>query len=67
VEVMHDRDLGALEAFLKARRGYYDTIWIARTHNLDQVKPVLGRVGMDGAGGARLVLDSSWTVHCDAA
>ena len=58
VEVMHDRGLGALEAFLKARRGYYDTIWIARTHNLDQVKPILERVGMDGAGDVRLVLDT---------
>ncbi len=58
VEVMHDRGLGELETFLKARRGYYDTIWIARTHNLDRVKPILERVGMDGAGNVRLVLDT---------
>ncbi len=58
VEVMHDRGLGELEAFLKARRGYYDTIWIARTHNLDRVKPILERGGMDAAGGVRLVLDT---------
>ncbi len=58
VEVMHDRGLAELEAFLKARRGYYDTIWIARTHNLDRVKPILERVGMDGAGDVRLVLDT---------
>jgi hypothetical protein len=57
-EVMHDRGLGEVEAFLKARRGYYDTIWIARTHNLDKVKPVLKRVGVDGTGDVRLVLDT---------
>ncbi len=58
VEVMHERGLDALEAFLKARRGYYDTIWIARTHNLDRVKPILERGGTDVVGGVRIVLDT---------
>ncbi len=58
VEVMHDRSLAGLGDFLKARRGYYDTIWIARTHNLRRVKPVLERGGMDVMGGVRLVLDT---------
>ncbi|MEO8715352.1 MAG: glycosyltransferase, partial [Acetobacteraceae bacterium] len=58
VEVMHDRALADLEAFLRARRGYYDTIWIARTHNLDRVKPILERGGTDVVGGVRLVLDT---------
>ncbi len=58
VEVMHDRRLVDLETFLRARRGYYDTIWICRTHNLDQVKPILEQVGTDLTGGARIVLDT---------
>ena len=44
VEVMYDRSLGELEAFLQWRLGYYNTIWIARAHNLDRVKPMLERV-----------------------
>ncbi|MGH7212906.1 MAG: glycosyltransferase, partial [Acetobacteraceae bacterium] len=58
VEVMHERGLDELEAFLKARRGYDDTIWIARTHNLDRVKPILERGGTDVVGGVRIVLDT---------
>ena len=44
VEVMYDRSLEQLEEFLQGRLGYYDAIWIARTHNLDRVKPMLERV-----------------------
>jgi O-antigen biosynthesis protein len=58
VEVMYDRSIPDLESFLKARRGYYDTIWIARTHNLARIKPILERGGMDVVGGVRLVLDT---------
>lgn len=58
VEVMYDRGLPDLEAFLRARRGYYDTIWIARTHNLARIKHILERGGMDVVGGVRLVLDT---------
>ncbi len=58
IEVMHDRALDELGNFLAARRGYYDTIWIARTHNLDHVEPLLEH----GASGAdirpRIVLDT---------
>jgi GT2 family glycosyltransferase len=41
VEVMHTLSLDDFAAFLKERPGYYDTIWIARTHNLAKVRPVL--------------------------
>jgi GT2 family glycosyltransferase len=58
VEVIHDRSLGDLEQFLKSRRGYYNTIWIARTHNLDLIKPILERGGVDVLGGVRIVLDT---------
>jgi GT2 family glycosyltransferase len=40
-EVLHDRNLHDLPAFLAARRGYYDTVWIARTHNLDRLAETL--------------------------
>ncbi len=43
VEVMHDRHLRDFEAFLRERRGYYDTIWIGRTHNLARLRPLLER------------------------
>jgi GT2 family glycosyltransferase/glycosyltransferase involved in cell wall biosynthesis len=58
VEAMYDRSLEGLEEFLKARRGYYDTIWICRTHNLDRVKPILERGGTDLLAGVRIVLDT---------
>ena len=58
VEMMHNRALGDLEQFLKLRRGYYSTIWIARTHNLDLAKPILERGGVDVLGGVRVVLDT---------
>ena len=58
VEVIHDRSLRDLEQFLKNRRGYYNTIWIARTHNLDLVKPILEKGGVDVLGGVRVVLDT---------
>ena len=43
VEVMHDRTIETFAAFLAARQGYYDVIWIARTHNLDRAQPLLER------------------------
>jgi GT2 family glycosyltransferase len=54
VEVMHDRTLQDLANFLSARRDYYDTIWIARTHNLRHVSPLLDRAGR----APRVVLDT---------
>ncbi|HEY4041618.1 MAG TPA: glycosyltransferase [Rhodopila sp.] len=41
VEVMHDHAMEQLLQFLTLRLGYYDAIWIARTHNLDTVCPIL--------------------------
>lgn len=37
VEVIYDRGLDDLPAFLAARSGFYDVIWIARTHNLNRL------------------------------
>ncbi len=41
VEVMHDRTLEQFAAFMAARNGYYDLIWIARTHNLSTLRTML--------------------------
>jgi GT2 family glycosyltransferase len=41
VEVMHDRDIGDLSAFLAERADYYDALWVARTHNLERILPHL--------------------------
>src|SRR5205814_4694448 len=35
-EIMHDRTIADLPEFLAARAGYYDAIWVPRTHNLDE-------------------------------
>ncbi len=58
VEVVHDHALADLPVFLKQRRGYYDTIWIARTHNLDLLRPLLEAGGVDVLGGVDVVLDT---------
>jgi glycosyltransferase involved in cell wall biosynthesis len=58
VEVMHDRDMDGLAAFLGSRQGYYDVIWIARTHNLDRVKPLLDRMTAGTGRPPRIVLDT---------
>ena len=55
VEVMRDGTRDTFEAFLTARGGLYDAIWIGRVHNIDSLRPVL-----DGMGANRplLVLDT---------
>ena len=58
VEVMHDRSFEDLGAFLEARDGYYDTIWIVRTHNLDRVRPILEPVLVGKGRPPQIVLDT---------
>jgi hypothetical protein len=41
VEVMHNRSLEHFQEFVTLRRGYYDVIWVARTHNLTTVRTAL--------------------------
>ncbi len=41
VEVMHSRAIEDLAAFLVERAGYYDALWVARTHNLERILPHL--------------------------
>jgi hypothetical protein len=58
VEVMHDRSREELADFVAARRGYYNTIWIARTHNLERVRPMLERATTGTVKPPRIVLDT---------
>jgi GT2 family glycosyltransferase len=44
VEIMHDQSLEQLQTFLLLRRGYYDAIWVERTHNLSRISPMLERL-----------------------
>lgn len=41
VEVMYDRDIDSLPEFLAQRKGYFDAVWVARTHNLNGIRPFL--------------------------
>ena len=58
VEVMHDCTIEDLPEFLAARAGYYDVVWIGRTHNLDRTIAMLPALaGPDGTM-PRLILDT---------
>ncbi len=41
VEIIHDRELKDLAAFLRERSGYFDVLWIARTHNAARLLDIL--------------------------
>ena len=41
-EVLHDRGMAAFAGFIEERSGYYDIVWIGRTHNLERLLGVLG-------------------------
>jgi O-antigen biosynthesis protein len=58
VEVMHSLSLDRLGGFLAARSSYYDTIWVARAHNLAKARPILARLKAAGRLTARVILDT---------
>ena len=58
VEVMHTLSFDRLAAFLDAGPNYYDTVWVARAHNLARVRPILARLTAEGLLKARIVLDT---------
>ncbi|MEA2738630.1 MAG: hypothetical protein QOH05_1937, partial [Acetobacteraceae bacterium] len=67
VEVMHALAFDRLAAFLEARPDYYDTVWVARAHNLARVRPILKRLAAEGTLNARIVLDTeAVTPHREA-
>lgn len=47
VEVMYDRSLDQLQEFLLLRKGYYDAIWVERTHNMGRIRPMLQRLARE--------------------
>ncbi|MCQ8279202.1 glycosyltransferase [Acetobacteraceae bacterium KSS8] len=57
VEVLFDRGLEELPRFLQQRAGFYDLVWVGRTHNLHRL-----RAAFDDAGAAfpqrGLILDT---------
>ncbi|MFT8643894.1 glycosyltransferase [Gluconacetobacter sp.] len=40
-EIIWDRGIADLDAFLHARSGYYDVLWIGRTHNAARLRPII--------------------------
>jgi glycosyltransferase involved in cell wall biosynthesis len=57
VEVIHDRELPNLADFLEQRAGYFDIIWIARTHNAERLRGIL-EAGAPHLAGAKIILDT---------
>jgi O-antigen biosynthesis protein len=57
VEVIYDRELPDLPAFLNERAGYFDILWVARTHNADRVLEMLEN-GPHPLGIGHLILDA---------
>ena len=41
-EVLYERGMETLACFIEERAGYYDVVWIGRTHNLERLLPILG-------------------------
>jgi glycosyltransferase involved in cell wall biosynthesis len=67
VEVMHTLSIDRLAAFLEARPNHYDTVWVARIHNLTRVRPILARLTEEGLLKAQIVLDTeAMTPHREA-
>ncbi|OZB39890.1 MAG: glycosyl transferase family 2 [Acidiphilium sp. 34-60-192] len=47
VEILYDQTILTLPQLLTERAGYYDAIWISRTHNLDRTLPIFRAAGID--------------------
>jgi GT2 family glycosyltransferase/glycosyltransferase involved in cell wall biosynthesis len=58
IEVLYDKTLDNLPEFLDSRDEYFDTIWVARTHNLDRVRQMLERYALGKGNPPRVVLDT---------
>jgi O-antigen biosynthesis protein len=58
VEVMYDSSLEDLSEFLDSRDGYYETIWVVRTHNLDRIRPIVERHVVGKGRPPRIILDT---------
>ncbi len=40
-EVLYERGMEVLADFIAERSGYYDIVWVGRTHNLERLLPIL--------------------------
>ncbi len=40
-EVLYERGMEVLADFIAERAGYYDIVWVGRTHNLERLLPIL--------------------------
>jgi glycosyltransferase involved in cell wall biosynthesis len=58
VEVAHDSSIDRLAEFLAPRVDCFDAVWIARTHNLDNVRPFLDPIVAQAACPPFVVLDT---------
>ena len=58
VEIMHDRTIADLPVFIAERAGYYDIVWIGRTHNLDRTAIMLQALAAADGKMPRLILDT---------
>ena len=58
VELLWDRCIEDVAAFLLERAEYYDLVWVCRAHNLDRISGVIGPNGWGPIGRVRTVLDT---------
>jgi GT2 family glycosyltransferase/glycosyltransferase involved in cell wall biosynthesis len=58
VEVLYDRTLEGFPEFLILRRGYYDVVWVARTHNIGTVRAMIEQVHGETGDAPPVVLDT---------
>lgn len=56
-EIIWDRGIAGLESFLHARSGYYDVLWIGRTHNAARLRPIIATCRAALAD-CRIILDT---------
>lgn len=47
VEVLHDQTILTLPDLLREREGFFDLIWVSRTHNLDRTREIFESAGID--------------------
>lgn len=62
-EVLYDRAFSDIKAFLSERRGVYQRIWVARTHNLRRLRSLLIEAGNE----VPVILDTEALASCRAA
>ena len=44
VELISDQDISNFAEFIQERAGYYDLVWVGRTHNMSRLLPILNEL-----------------------